>query len=150
MTELIQQTGNILAQSQELLKLPEVKGAVSGFLSWIGSKIFANKKATQEKLALIEQQKADADTIAGLKSNLEFVLDGNDELQKELAEKVKEVDTILKQAGVQTNKTNTVNITGNSNKVIQDVNNSTITDNSINQTHSGTGDNVGRDKITGK
>lgn len=150
MNELIQQTGNILAQSQELLKQPEVKGAVTGFLSWIGSKLFANKKATQEKLALIEQQKADAETIAGLKSNLEFVLDGNDELQKELAEKVKEVDLLLKQAGVQTTKTNSINITGNSNKVYQDINNSTITDNSINQTHSGTGDNVGRDKITGK
>lgn len=150
MNELIQQTGNILAQSQELLKQPEVKGAISGFLSWIGSKIFANKKATQEKLALIEQQKADADTISNLKANLEFMLDGNDELQTELAEKVKEVDLLLKQAGVQTTKTNTANITGNSNKVYQDINNSTITDNSINQTHNGTGDNVGRDKITGK
>lgn len=150
MNELIQQTGNILAQSQELLKQPEVKGAVSGFLSWIGSKVFANKKATQDKLTMIEQQKANSETIAGLKSNLEFVLDGNDELQKELAEKVKEVDFLLKQSGVQTTKTNTTNITGDSNKVYQDINNSTITDNSINQTHNGTGDNVGRDKITGK
>lgn len=150
MNELIQQTGNILAQSQELLKQPEIKGAVSGFISWISSKIFANKKVSQEKLALIKQQEADAETIAGLKSNLEFVLDGNDELQKELAEKVKDLELLLKQAGVQTNKTNTANITGNSNKVYQDINNSTITDNSINQTHSGTGDNVGRDKIIGK
>lgn len=38
MAELIQQTGNILTQSQELLKLPEVQGAVTGFLSWIGKK----------------------------------------------------------------------------------------------------------------
>ena len=150
MTELIEQTVNIFAQSQELLKRPEVKGVVSGFLSWIGSKIFANKKATKEKLALIEQQKAEAETIAGLKSNLEFVLEGNDELQKQLEEKVKEVDLLLKQAGVQITKTNTINITGNNNKTYQDINNSTITDNSINQNHSGTGDNVGHDKTTKK
>ncbi len=149
MNELIQQTGNILAQSQELLKQPEVKGAISGFLSWIGSKIFANKKSTQEKLALIEQQKADADTIAGLKANLEFMLDGNDELQKELAEKVKEVDLLLKQSGIQMTKINTINATGN-NKIYQDINNSNITDNSINQTHSGTGDNVRGNKIINK
>ncbi len=47
MNEVLQQTGNILTQSQELLKQPAVKGAVSGFLSWIGSKIFAGKKAKQ-------------------------------------------------------------------------------------------------------
>jgi hypothetical protein len=51
---------------------------------------------------------------------------------------------------VQTNKTNTADITGNSNKVYQDIQDSTIIDKSINQTHSGTGDNVGRDKIIGK
>jgi hypothetical protein len=150
MNELIQQTENILAQSQELLKQPEVKAVVSSFLSWIGNKIFANKKSAQEKLALVEQLKANTDTITVLKANLEFVLDGNEELQKELTEKVKEVDLLLKKAGVQTSKNNAVNITGNSNKVYQDINNSTITDNSINQTHSGTGDNVGRDKIIGK
>lgn len=125
-----------------------MKGAISGFLSWIGSKIFLNKKATNEKLALIEQQKADAVTIAGLKANLELMLDGNEELQKELAEKVKEVDLLLKQAGVQTTKTNTINATGN-NKIYQDINNSTITDNSINQTHSGTGHNIGGDYVGG-
>jgi len=146
MNELIQQTGNILAQSQELLKQPEVKGAVSSFLSWIGSTIFANKKAKQERLSLIEQQKADEQTINDLKSDIRSLVEDSDELQKELAEKIKEVDLLLKQAGSQITKTNTINATGN-NKIYQDINNSTITDNSINQTHSGTGDNVGRDKI---
>ncbi|MDN3205599.1 hypothetical protein [Algoriphagus sediminis] len=45
---------------------------------------------------------------------------------------------------------NSAHITGNRNKTYQGMNNSTITDNSINQTHSGTGDNVGGDKKTGK
>lgn len=48
------------------------------------------------------------------------------------------------------NETDTIKTTGNKNKRYKNINNSTITDNSINQTHSGTGDNVGRDKITGK
>lgn len=150
MNELIQQTGQLLTQSQELLKNPGVKQAVTGFLSWIGNKIFANKKATKEKLALIEQQKANAETISSLKANLEFVLDGNDELQNELAEKVKEINTLLKKAGVQITKTNTTNVEGDNNIVNQDLNNSTITINTNNHTHSGTGDNVGGDKITGK
>ena len=150
MNELIQQTGYILAQSQELLKQPEIKGVISSFLSWIGSKIFANKKSSKEKLALIEQQKADAETIAALKANLEFVLEDNEDLQKELSEKVKEIELLLKQRDLKINKTSTVNISGDGNKVYQDVNNSTITDNSINQNHSGIGDNIGGDKIIRK
>lgn len=149
MTELIKQTGDILAQSQELLKQPEIKGAVSGFLSWIGSKIFANKKSKQERLALIEQQKATEQTINDLKSDIRSIVEDNIELQKELAEEVKKVDLLLKQAGIQTTKTNSVTLIGDG-KVYQDINNSTITDNSISQTHSGTGDIVGRDKIIGK
>lgn len=50
----------------------------------------------------------------------------------------------------ETAKTNEVNITGNDNKVYQSINNSTITDNSTHQNHSGTGDNIGRDKISKK
>jgi predicted metal-dependent hydrolase len=121
MNDLMQQTGNILAQSQELLKQPEIKGAVSGFLSWIGSKIFANKKAKQERLALIEKQKADEQTINDLKSDIRSIVEDNEELQKELAEKVKEVELLLKKANVQITKTNTVNITGNENTVFQDI-----------------------------
>ena len=142
MNDLIQQTGYILAHSQELLNQPEVKGAITSFLSWMAKKVFANKKASQEKLALIEQQKADAETITWLQSSLEFVLDGNEELQQELAEKVKEVELLLKQTGVQITKSNSINATGQ-NEIYQDINHSTI----IKQTNSGGGDNVGRDKI---
>ncbi|GEM_PF-1748753 len=150
MNGLIQQVGDILAQSQELLKQPGIKDAVSGFLSWIGSKIFANKKAKQERLALIECQKADEQTISDLKSDIRSLVEDNEELQKELAEKVKDLDLILKQAGVQITKTNNMNINGNINRVYQDINNSTITDNSIAQHHRGTGDNIGHNKIVDK
>jgi hypothetical protein len=132
------------------LKLPGVKETVTGFLGWMGKKIFSKSKAAQERLILIEQQQADAETIAKLMGNLETLLEDNEELQKELNEKVAAVQSELKQAGVVITKTNTITITGNHNKAYQDISNSTITDNSNNQTHSGTGDNVGRDKITGK
>ena len=148
MTDTIEQTGDILENSQELLENPEVKGAISGFFKWIGSKIFANKKSAKEKLALIEQQKADSNTISGLKANLEFVLEDNEELQKELKEKVHEIDLLLKKAKTQIKKTNKISEIGDQNKLYQDIAGN-VTDNSINQNHSGTGDNVGGDYVGG-
>lgn len=53
-----------------------------------------------------------------------------------------------KKGDMQSLKTKMINITGD-NKSFLDIN-SNINDNSLNQTHSGNGDNVGRDKITGK
>ncbi len=147
MNELIQQTGAILKQSQELLKVPGVKETFTCFLGWMGKNIFSQSKTAQERLILIEQQHADADTIAILRGNLEFLLEGNEKLQKELNEKVVAIQAELKHAGINISKTNTVTITGNYNKAYQDISNSTISDNSLNQTHSGSGDNVGRDKI---
>jgi hypothetical protein len=44
MTELIQQTGVILTQAQELLKLPGVKETVTGFLGWMSKKVFSRSK----------------------------------------------------------------------------------------------------------
>ncbi len=146
MTEIIQQTTSILEKAHELLKIPEVKATVTSFISWISDKLFENKKKTQEKLALIEQHKADTQTIESLKSTLEFVLEDNYELQNELKDKIKEVNLLLNKVGVEINKTNTITNTGDNNKLYQDNTNSTIIDNSIKQTHSGSGDNVGGNK----
>jgi hypothetical protein len=121
MTELNQLTGAILTQAQELLKLPGVKETVTGFLGWMGKKIFSKSKAAQERLILIEQQQADAQTIATLMGNLETLLEDNEELQQELNEKVTAVQTELKQAGVNITKTNTGTVTGNDVQFFQDV-----------------------------
>jgi len=121
MTELIQLTGAILTQAQELLKLPGVKETVTGFLGWMGKKIFSKSKAAQERLILIEQQQADAETIAKLMGHLESALENNEELQKELNEKVASVQSELKQAGVNITKTNTGTVTGNDVQFFQDV-----------------------------
>ncbi len=140
--DLIQGTENILAQSQELLKQPAVKDAVSGLLSWIGNKIFAGKKAKQERLALIEQQKANQQTINDLTNDIRSLVEDNEELQQELAEKVSQIQLLLPQSG-----TNTATTTGNYNQTYQGINSSTIT--SINQNHSGQGHNIAGDYVAG-
>jgi hypothetical protein len=122
---------NILEQSAELMNQPAVKGAVSTFFSWLSEKLFSKNKSTQEKIALIQQQKADSETIAGLKANIEFVLENNEELRKELDEKVKALDLLLKTNNTQTIKTNTIKNVGNNNIFNQDINNSKINNNSL-------------------
>lgn len=121
MNELIQQTGAILKQTQELLKVPGVKETVTGFLGWMGKNIFSQSKTARERLNLIEQQQADAETISKLMGNLETLLEDNEALQKELNEKVASMQSKLKQAGVVITKTNTGTVTGNDNQFFQDI-----------------------------
>ena len=148
MNDLVTQTGDILGRATELLKIPVIGSAVTGLFTWLGNAF--TKKSAKEKLALIEQNQHSEDTIIGLKANLETVLEDNDVLQNELAEKLNEIEKLMKENGVQSPVSNPISITGNNNKAYQNINNSTITDNSVRQTHTGSGDNVGRDKIVGK
>jgi len=150
MNELLQQTETILTQSQDLLKNPEIKGAVTGFFSWIGTRLFANKKAKQDRLSSIEQQNADPAVIATLASDIRSIIEDNDELRSELEAKISEVNEILTKNKEKVITRNTVRISGDNNKVYQNISNSTISDNSITQNHNGSGDNIGRDKIVGK
>jgi len=121
MQELIMYAGDILRQSSELMKNPAVGAAVSGMVSWLGG-AFGNKKSTAEKLELIEKNEHDDETIKSLQANLEFMLEDNEELQQQLAEKLKEIDTVMKKEGVNiTTKTNTINITGDNNTAVQGI-----------------------------
>ena len=124
MIEIINDIFSIYDQTKPFLNQPVVKQITSDFFSWIGKKIFVNKKSAQEKLELMKEQKADTKTISDLKSYLKYELDGNEKLQKELANKLKEIKENLEKSGVQIS----------------------ITDNSIHQTNI-FGDNVGRDQI---
>ena len=56
--------------------------------------------------------------------------------------------TTIEKKDPEVTQANTLSITGSSNKTYQDINSSSITDNSIKQSHSGSGDNIGRDKIS--
>ncbi len=146
--ELVNQTTEILKQGTELMKNPTISGAITGLFGWL--KGILGKKSAKEKLELIEQNKHNEGTIAGLEANLEFILEDNKDLQTQLAEKVKEVELLMDKAGVQAiTKNNNIRIKGNS-KVFQDINDSTISDNSITQTHKGRGDNIAGNKIINK
>ncbi len=97
--ELVNQASGILLKGAELMKNPAISGAVTGMFSWL--KGVLGKKSAQEKLSLIEQNKHDESTIAGLKANLEFILEDNEDLQKQLAEKIEEVDTLMQKEGME-------------------------------------------------
>ena len=91
-----------------------VKTASSGFITWLGN--LFTKKSAKEKVRLIAENKQNQETIAGLKANLEFILEDNEELQNELSEKVKSLDLLLKQNGV-TNTITGKNIVANVHKI---------------------------------
>ena len=119
--ELVNQTVAILQQGAELMKNPAIGGAVSGVFNWL--KDVLGKKSAKEKLELLEQNKHNEDTIAGLKANLEFILEDNKDLQKQLAEKVKEVELLMKENGVDNSvKISTVNVSNSTDtKIAQDI-----------------------------
>ena len=117
--------GSVFVLVQKSLEIPQVKDAAANMLSWISSKVFSGKEKTQDELKQLEQQEADAATVTKLESKLELVLEDNDALRQELEGKVAKLTQLLKQAEAQ-------------------MPNPTIT---ITQTHTGPGDNVGRDKI---
>ncbi len=151
MTELIQQIGVALERAQQLMGVPAFRETVTDILDWIGKKVFSNKKSAKEKLALIEQQKADAEIINSLKTDLEFVLKDNKELQKELTEKVQKIEKLSEEAGVSIQKHNTLNITGSGKIVFQDVaGNSMVSfgnQTADSQPHCGSDDSVAGNKV---
>jgi len=121
MNEIINQAGAILEKSAELIKIPAISGAIDGLFGWL-SGVFTHKAAKENLNRLVEQKKYDQETIAALKANLGMYLEDNEDLQKQLAEKVKAVDELMKQAGVGSiTKTNTMTLSGNGNIGLQDI-----------------------------
>jgi hypothetical protein len=126
MTDLINQAGAILEKSAELVQIPAVSGAIDSFFNWL-SGVFSNKKKSLEQIELIKQNNHNKETITGLMTNLDFVIDDNEDLRKQLEIKVKELDELAKKAGVKNiTKTNTMTITGNGNIGLQDINGGNI------------------------
>jgi len=97
----------------------------------------------EEDKKLVEKLEENPEKFKGaLELKIEDEAEKNEEFAKELVERVKK-------AGEQGGKSNVINVTGDGNRVYQDVTGN-ITDNSVTQTHTGTRDNIGRDKIVGK
>ncbi len=123
--DVLTQTTQILTQSAELMKNPAVAGAVSGFFGWMKN-IFSNNKRAKERIEMIEKLQASEEVIKGLQTNLDDLLYENEDLKKQFEEKLTELQEQLKNAGVQITKTNTMNITGNNNIGLQDINGGNI------------------------
>ena len=120
MLELIAITGTILSQTKKLMENPAVGDAVKGMINWVGGVL--GKDSARKKLHEIETNQHDEETIKSIESNLEYVLEGNEALQKQLAAKIEELQQIAAREGVQMiTKTNTIHITGDHNKAFQDV-----------------------------
>lgn len=122
MTELINQAGEILSRGAELLENPQVGTAINGMFSLLKN-AFKNNKRAKERLELIEKEKVDEELINQVKTNLDDLLYENEDLQKQLAEKIEEIQLLMKQEGVaNTNKTNIINVNNSSNTIaLQDI-----------------------------
>lgn len=120
MIGVVIQAGAVLKQAAELLKNPAVNGAVKSFTGWVGNLL--GKNSAKEKLKLVEENKHTEDTITSLQSNLDFMLEDNEELQKKLADKIKELEVVMDKEGIQSvtiTTTNTIGDNSNENITIQ-------------------------------
>jgi hypothetical protein len=122
MLEILALTGTIISGGKKLMENPAVAETVNGLFSWIGNTL-GGKQSVQEKLEKIEQGKITEEDVIILKAKLEDKLEDNEELQRQLTAKIKEVEAVAKQENVpMPGKTNTMNVTGNSNISLQDIN----------------------------
>jgi hypothetical protein len=113
-------------------------------VNWI-KPLFIKEDGTPEKIIKDLQEKPDsAARQDAIKSTLAVAVEDNPEAESLLREMIKVIQQ--KEPGMV--KTNTITVTGDGNKTYQDVSGSTINDHSITQKHSGTGNNVGGNKIT--
>lgn len=126
MIEIINQAGAILEKTTELLSNPAISGAVTGLYVWLKKVVTSN--SARKKLELIEENKHTEETIVGLKSSLEDILEDNAELQEQFKQKIDEIESLMKQENISiSTKTVNVNVTGNENITTTDINKSNIT-----------------------
>jgi hypothetical protein len=119
--EIIALAGVILSQANKLMENETVGNAVKGVMSWIGGVL--GKPSATEKLNQIEADQNTEANVNSIKANLEFVLEDNQALQAQLAEKLKELEQLMQKEGMPLpSKTNTQNITGDNNISFQDIN----------------------------
>lgn len=122
MMEIIALTGAIISGGKKLMENPAVADTVNGIYNWIGNAL-GGKKSVMETLEKAEQDELSEAEVNSIKTKLEFVLEDNEALQKQLAAKLEEVKKVADREGVSIiTKTNTMNVSGNSNISMQDIN----------------------------
>jgi ABC-type antimicrobial peptide transport system permease subunit len=122
MMEIIALTGALIQGGKKLMENEAVAETVNGVFSWIGNAL-GGKKSVTETLEKVESGEVSEEEVNSIKNKLEFVLEDDEDLQKQLSEKLEEVKKVADREGVtMVTKTNTQNITGNNNISLQDIN----------------------------
>lgn len=121
MMEIIALTGAIIQGGKKLMENEAVANTVNGVFKWIGNAL-GGKPSVTEKLEKAETGNIDEQEVNSIKAQLEFVLEGNEELQKQLAARLEEVQKVADREGVSIiTKTNTQTVTGDNNISLQDI-----------------------------
>lgn len=125
MNEIINQAGAILEKSAELMSNPAISGAVAGLYGWL-KKVVTSKSAAK-KIELIEENKHTEETIIGLKSSIEDILEDNTDLQEQFKLQIEEIEKLMKQENINiSTKTVNVNVSGDENITATDIKKSNI------------------------
>jgi phenylalanyl-tRNA synthetase alpha subunit len=116
-------------------------------VKWLRPIFLIDDKEEKEMIKDLIEKPDDTDNLQEIETAIIKAVKKQPELETTLAELVKEIQA---KTGNTVQKTNTINVTGNENQTIQDVNNSSIniTGKSTHQHHTGTGDNISGDKKT--
>ncbi len=124
MSALITQTGQLLQQSADLLKNPIVVPALKGVFGLLKG-AFSNNKRAQQRLEMVEKLEANEEDIKALTTNIDDLIFDNEELKKQLADAIANVEEKKVEAGITTETTNiNVDITnsGDGNNIIAGIN----------------------------
>jgi len=122
MMEIIALAGAVISGGKKLMENEAVAETVNGVVDWIGNAL-GGKKSVVETLEKVESGEVSDEDVNSIKNKLEFILEDDEELQKELTEKLDEVKKVADREGVQiVTKTNTMNVSGNNNISLQDIN----------------------------
>ncbi len=98
--DIVAKTIQILSKSSELLQEPAVADAISEFIQLLKN-ILSDYRRARERLEIIVKMEANEKIIKGLQTNLDDLLYENEELKKQLEEKLQEIHENLKDAGIQ-------------------------------------------------
>jgi len=133
----------------QLKKNKSVGGFISEFteatINWIKPLFLKEDGNLQKELQKLKENPDSEAKQNAVKAMLESEIEDNPETinyLKEIHEKLIGEDEEYQKIH------NEINITGDNNRVYQNIKGSTITDNSVTQKHSGSGDNIGGNKIT--
>lgn len=128
-TDILSSAGDNILKNANLAKV------FSGFFNWVRHTIFKGKDESIRKIDMIEKNEASKEDIASLIANMKFAVEDDSMLKMELLNKIEDIQRTLEANRLNTN----ITLSGSGE--------SSVTSNVIYQSHSGSGDNIGKNKI---